>query len=73
VQAMAQLAKGNRDIYLWDPFPVLCPKATCTTYSKDRPLFFDGDHLSNYGNLAIYPSLSNTIEQIQKGAGAKSH
>jgi peptidoglycan/LPS O-acetylase OafA/YrhL len=73
VQAMAQLAKGNRDIYLWDPFPVLCPKATCTTYSKDRPLFFDGDHLSNYGNLVIYPSLSKTIEQIQKGAEAKSH
>jgi peptidoglycan/LPS O-acetylase OafA/YrhL len=73
VQAMTQLAKGNPFIYLWDPFPILCPENTCTTYRGERPLFFDGDHLSNYGNLAIYPSLSKTIEQIQNGAGARAH
>ena len=71
VQAMAQLAKGNPYVYLWDPFPALCTHDTCTTYEGDRPLFFDGDHLSNYGNLAIYPSLANTIEKIQQGARAQ--
>jgi lysophospholipase L1-like esterase len=65
VQAMTQLASTNSHIYLWDPFAVLCPENTCTTYRGDRPLFFDGDHLSNYGNLVIYPSLARTIEKIQ--------
>jgi len=67
VRAMKQLAKGNSDIYLWDPFPVLCPGLSCTTFANGRPLYFDGDHLSNYGNLTIYPSLSQTIAQIQTG------
>lgn len=69
VQAMAQLAQNSPNIYLWDPFPALCPGVTCSTFANSRPLFFDGDHLSNYGNLAIYSSLSNTIEKIQDSQG----
>jgi hypothetical protein len=41
-------------IYSWDPFAMLCPSDTCQAIQNGRPLFFDGDHLSNYGNGQLY-------------------
>lgn len=66
IKAIQQIAATNSLVYLWDPFPILCPDSTCSTMDKDRPLFFDGDHISNYGNFVLYPSLSKAISQIQK-------
>jgi len=41
---------------IWDPLPTLCPGPTCTAISAGRPVFFDGDHLSGYGNRTLLPS-----------------
>lgn len=48
---------------VWDPFDVLCPpgQARCDTFFEGRPLFFDGDHLSNYGNARLVPSFVQTM------------
>ena len=46
----------NASISIWDPFDTLCPGSTCTALSGATPLFFDGDHLSGYGNELLYPS-----------------
>ena len=43
-------------ISIWDPFDTLCPQSTCEAISGGTPLFFDGDHLSGYGNELLYPS-----------------
>ena len=46
----------NASISIWDPFDTLCPSSTCAAISGGTPLFFDGDHLSGYGNELLYPS-----------------
>jgi hypothetical protein len=46
----------NASISIWDPFDTLCPSSTCAALSGTTPLFFDGDHLSGYGNELLYPS-----------------
>lgn len=39
---------------IYDPFFSLCPNDECEALVGDRPLFFDGDHLSTYGNMVLY-------------------
>lgn len=57
VDAMRQVADRSPGVGSWDPMPVLYPGEVCLTSLAGRPLFFDGDHLSGYGNFALYPSL----------------
>ncbi len=41
---------------VWDPLPLLCDAHSCTPTQQGRPLFFDADHLSGYGNRVLLPS-----------------
>ena len=63
LEQMHVLEKQLPQIYLWDPFEILCPEQTCNAMRNGRPLFFDGDHLSNYGNLVLYPNFDNWLNQ----------
>jgi hypothetical protein len=49
---------------LWDPFPVLCPGATCSAFRDGKPLFFDGDHVSNFANGMLLPSFSAHVRAV---------
>jgi len=51
-------------LIIWDPFPVLCKTEICTAFDGNKPLFFDGDHLSAHGNRVLYPSFKNVINSI---------
>ena len=51
-------------VRVWDPFPTLCPGEMCSAMDGERPLFFDGDHLSAYGNARLYPEFRQVIRQI---------
>jgi peptidoglycan/LPS O-acetylase OafA/YrhL len=53
------------NLTVWDPFPILCPDEECKAYNSNGPLFFDGDHLSGYGNLVLYPSFIEVIKSIK--------
>jgi hypothetical protein len=57
-QGMAVTTKG---VSVWDPTPVLCDAATCNAFYEDRPLFFDGDHLSGFGNDVLYRSFHDHV------------
>jgi hypothetical protein len=61
VDSMTELGREFPNVRVWDPFPILCPEETCRTHRDGRPLFFDGDHLSAYGNLLIYPSFKQMV------------
>lgn len=70
VNNMNSLAKIMPNIHIWDPFPLLCPQDVCRTFKDDRPLFFDGDHVSAYGNLVLYPDFKKMItDESQKSIG----
>ncbi|MEY4685038.1 MAG: hypothetical protein RLZ25_1497, partial [Pseudomonadota bacterium] len=53
------------DISIFDAFSRLCPDAMCRAVAPNgRPLFFDGDHMSRYGNELIYPDFRALLEQL---------
>lgn len=49
---------------VWDPLPFLCGKEFCHAYKNGKPLFFDGDHLSGYGNKVLFPSFSHFMSAV---------
>jgi peptidoglycan/LPS O-acetylase OafA/YrhL len=63
MSGMQEIANEMDSVLIWDPFPVLCPTETCSAFKDRRPLFFDGDHFSAFGNLVLYPAFLDFIEQ----------
>ncbi|MCX6937527.1 MAG: acyltransferase family protein [Verrucomicrobia bacterium] len=51
-------------VIVWDPFPVLCPGPTFSAFDGDKPLLFDGDHLSGHGNRMLYPSFEALVLKL---------
>ena len=66
--AIAALAVHQPRLFIWDPFPALCPHATCEAVPGGKPLFFDGDHLSGAGNDLLYPGLRGAILAASRSA-----
>jgi peptidoglycan/LPS O-acetylase OafA/YrhL len=61
IESVSTLARRDLNISIWDPFPLLCPGGTCTALRENRPLFFDGDHVSAYGNRLLFPSFRDQV------------
>jgi peptidoglycan/LPS O-acetylase OafA/YrhL len=53
MSALNTIAESHEYITIWDPLPFLCDPSTCSAMRNDRPLFFDADHLSPFGNLML--------------------
>ena len=68
VDSFTRMAARMPAISIWDPLPVLCPGPVCLSSRNGKPLYFDGDHLSAYGNRLLAP----TFEQHLALAGAVS-
>ena len=63
VDSLVSLSVRVQRLAIWDPFPVLCPTATCVASDERGPLFFDGDHLSGTGNAVVYPSFAALLNR----------
>jgi peptidoglycan/LPS O-acetylase OafA/YrhL len=50
---------------IWDAFSVLCPGTACSPYMDGKPLVFDGDHLSGYGDDVLLPSFLDVINTLK--------
>jgi peptidoglycan/LPS O-acetylase OafA/YrhL len=58
-------------VSIWDPFPILCPGTICYPERDGHPLFFDGDHISAYGNIVLYPKFKTFVDGVvSRGKGA---
>jgi peptidoglycan/LPS O-acetylase OafA/YrhL len=55
-ESLRSLAMKYPTLTVWDPQPILCPDAVCSASRNGVPLFFDGDHLSGFGNELLLPS-----------------
>jgi peptidoglycan/LPS O-acetylase OafA/YrhL len=53
-------------VIVWDPLPVLCPGEVCSAYDGEKPLFFDADHLSGYGNRTLEPVFEAFLAGVGK-------
>jgi len=51
-------------VHIWDPLPVLCPDDRCQGYRDGKPLFFDGDHLSGFGNRVLLPDFEAFVIRL---------
>lgn len=54
----AQFSRKIPAVSVWDPLPLLCPGPVCSQSANGEPLFFDGDHLSGYGDRMLEPSFA---------------
>jgi peptidoglycan/LPS O-acetylase OafA/YrhL len=61
LESMRVLAASNLDVKIWDPLPTLCASETCSPQLNGRPLYFDGDHVSAYGNFLLYPTFRSLM------------
>jgi peptidoglycan/LPS O-acetylase OafA/YrhL len=61
VARMQALATASPLVSIWDPLPTLCDANQCGYQVNGRVVFFDGDHVSAYGNQLLYPSYKATV------------
>jgi peptidoglycan/LPS O-acetylase OafA/YrhL len=64
IETLRRLQETVPELLIWDPFPPLCPNATCSAFIDGKPLFYDGDHISQYGNEVLYPYFRQEIVDI---------
>lgn len=63
------LAASVQAASVYDPVQVLCPEGpSCQAYRAGRPLFFDGDHVSAYGDLLLLPGFTNAVKMAAASA-----
>lgn len=72
LKALSRVAARLPGASVWDPFPTLCPEATCAAFSHAHPLFFDGDHLSGYGNRMLLPGFIAHFDTLEKDTVASA-
>ena len=66
LDAYRALADALPGLSVWDPLPVLCPAGTkCSAFLAGRPLFFDADHISAYGNQLLLPSFRAFLQTAE--------
>ena len=51
----------NNDIFVLDPTTYLCKNDMCMAQVNGRPLYYDGDHLSEFGNKILTPMFKAAI------------
>jgi peptidoglycan/LPS O-acetylase OafA/YrhL len=66
VMASLRELERSHGVYVWDPFPTLCPGPKCSALHGQRPVFFDTDHLSGYGGRLLVDSFSAALAQVWK-------
>lgn len=67
LDAYDEFKRISPKVSVWDPFAALCPasQAQCSAYEDGRPLFFDTDHLSGYGNRRLLPSFTAAMQGLR--------
>jgi Predicted acyltransferases len=68
MRSISALRGGDKSLYVWDPFPILCKDETFSAYDhRGEPLFWDGDHLSGNGNRVLAPSFESFLVALWTG------
>ena len=61
MEVEATIANAVPGVSIWDPVSVLCNEGTCHAFDHGKPVFFDADHLSGYGNTVLYKSFRSHL------------
>jgi len=64
MDAFAAISSEIPEVSVWDPLPTLCPSETCVVSDQGKPIYFDGDHLSDYGSRMLLPSFREFMARV---------
>lgn len=67
VEAINRVVSSIPGSFVWDPLPILCPLDTCRAFDGSRPIYFDADHLSGYGNQILVQDFTAQLGLWLKG------
>lgn len=70
VWAAQDKASRRCGVKILDPLPYLCKDGQCNGSRNGRPLYFDDDHLSDYGNKLLTPMFAKVFAGPLKNAQA---
>lgn len=52
---------GNNQVEVLNPALYLCEAGRCMAQYKNRPIYYDGDHMSEYGNKLLTPMFKKAL------------
>lgn len=64
MQAIENVRNVYPKVLLFEPYDVLCPKSEFSAFDGEHPIFFDGDHLSNYGARKCVPLFNAILKEV---------
>jgi len=64
VELESDLASGYDEVYLYDPYEVLCDQEHCYTAMGGTEYYTDTNHLSVAGSLQLAPSMTELLEIV---------
>ncbi|MBC7918487.1 MAG: acyltransferase [Rhodoferax sp.] len=60
--AAQDAARARCGVKILDPLPYLCKEGSCYGAKEGRPLYYDDNHLSEFGNRALIPMYREVLE-----------
>ncbi len=73
MRSIEEIRQQHPNVRVWDAFWVFCQGSTCSMFEGDKPLFFDNDHVSSYGNQKAYPDFVKQMDAIWGPSSVASH
>lgn len=61
IWAAQDAARDQCGVKILDPLPYLCADGVCRGTREGRPLYFDDDHMSEYGNKLLAPMFAEVF------------
>ncbi len=55
-------ARSRCGVKILDPLPYLCKDGRCQSAKNGRPIYFDDDHLSEFGNKLLVPMFAEVFQ-----------
>jgi peptidoglycan/LPS O-acetylase OafA/YrhL len=62
VRGLISRVAAKNGITVLDPVPYLCFDGRCMAQFKGRPIYYDGDHMSEYGNKFLAPMFKSALQ-----------
>lgn len=62
VWAAQDAARDRCGVQILDPLPYMCSEGRCHGAKDGRPLYYDDDHLSEYGNKLLVPMFAQVFQ-----------
>lgn len=65
IESYEKIKEEIHRVAIWDPLPILCSDTECAASRDGKPLLFDGDHLTYYANMLLYPAFVSFINSLE--------